>query len=112
MLVVPGCAVVVIPGAVAPLGPQKEPPPCGGQGGGVGTNLGRLRGFPYADRTHYHRIGPVTAHRGPYRKTARTSGNSEPPITTLDSQNPRWQFPFNVLLWDVDRRIRTGRPLV
>jgi uncharacterized protein (DUF2236 family) len=22
------------------------------------------------------------------------------------------QFPFNVLLWDVDRRIRTGRPLV
>jgi uncharacterized protein (DUF2236 family) len=22
------------------------------------------------------------------------------------------QFPFNVLLWDLDRRIRTGRPLV
>lgn len=22
------------------------------------------------------------------------------------------QFPFNILLWDVDRRIRTGRPLV
>ncbi|MGF2946310.1 oxygenase MpaB family protein, partial [Mycobacterium sp. Lab-001] len=22
------------------------------------------------------------------------------------------RFPFNVLLWDVDRRIRTGRPLV
>jgi uncharacterized protein (DUF2236 family) len=25
---------------------------------------------------------------------------------------PIRQFPFNVLLWDVDRRIRTGRPLV
>jgi hypothetical protein len=22
------------------------------------------------------------------------------------------RFPFNVLLWDVDRRIRTGRPFV
>ena len=22
------------------------------------------------------------------------------------------RFPFNVLLWDLDRRIRTGRPLV
>jgi uncharacterized protein (DUF2236 family) len=22
------------------------------------------------------------------------------------------RFPFNILLWDVDRRIRTGRPLV
>jgi uncharacterized protein (DUF2236 family) len=22
------------------------------------------------------------------------------------------QFPFNVLLWDLDRRIKTGRPLV
>jgi uncharacterized protein (DUF2236 family) len=22
------------------------------------------------------------------------------------------RFPFNVLLWDVDRRIRTGRPLI
>jgi uncharacterized protein (DUF2236 family) len=22
------------------------------------------------------------------------------------------EFPFNVLLWDLDRRIRTGRPLV
>ena len=22
------------------------------------------------------------------------------------------QFPFNVMLWDLDRRIRTGRPVV
>ena len=22
------------------------------------------------------------------------------------------QFPFNLVLWDLDRRIRTGRPLV
>jgi hypothetical protein len=30
------------------------------------------------------------------------------PAGALDSA----RFPFNVLLWDVDRRIRTGRPLV
>ena len=33
---------------------------------------------------------------------------------TVNRMLPRFvrQFPFNVLLWDVDRRIRTGRPLV
>jgi uncharacterized protein (DUF2236 family) len=35
-------------------------------------------------------------------------------VRTLNRVMPRFvrQFPFNVLLWDVDRRIRTGRPLV
>ncbi len=35
-------------------------------------------------------------------------------LRTLNRMMPRFvrQFPFNVLLWDVDRRIRTGRPLV
>ena len=35
-------------------------------------------------------------------------------IGTVNHLMPRFirQFPFNVLLWDVDRRIRTGRPLV
>jgi uncharacterized protein (DUF2236 family) len=34
--------------------------------------------------------------------------------STVNRLLPRFvrQFPFNVLLWDVDRRIRTGRPLV
>ena len=35
-------------------------------------------------------------------------------LCTVNRLLPRFvrQFPFNVLLWDVDRRIRTGRPLV
>jgi uncharacterized protein (DUF2236 family) len=35
-------------------------------------------------------------------------------LRTVNGLLPRLvrQFPFNVLLWDVDRRIRTGRPLV
>ena len=35
-------------------------------------------------------------------------------LRTVNRILPRFvrQFPFNVLLWDVDRRIRTGRPLV
>jgi uncharacterized protein (DUF2236 family) len=35
-------------------------------------------------------------------------------LRTVNGLLPRFvrQFPFNVLLWDVDRRIRTGRPLV
>jgi uncharacterized protein (DUF2236 family) len=35
-------------------------------------------------------------------------------LRTANRMLPRFvrQFPFNVLLWDVDRRIRTGRPLV
>ncbi len=35
-------------------------------------------------------------------------------LRTVNRALPRFvrQFPFNVLLWDVDRRIRTGRPLV
>ncbi len=35
-------------------------------------------------------------------------------LRTANKVTPRFirQFPFNVLLWDVDRRIRTGRPLV
>ncbi len=35
-------------------------------------------------------------------------------MRTANRTMPRFvrQFPFNVLLWDVDRRIRTGRPLV
>lgn len=35
-------------------------------------------------------------------------------LRTVNRLLPRFvrQFPFNVLLWDVDRRIRTGRPLV
>jgi uncharacterized protein (DUF2236 family) len=35
-------------------------------------------------------------------------------LGTMNRMLPRFvrQFPFNVLLWDVDRRIRTGRPLV
>jgi uncharacterized protein (DUF2236 family) len=35
-------------------------------------------------------------------------------LRTVNNLMPRVvrQFPFNVLLWDVDRRIRTGRPLV
>ena len=34
----------------------------------------------------------------------RTVNNLMPPVVR--------QFPFNLLLWDLDRRIRTGRPLV
>jgi uncharacterized protein (DUF2236 family) len=35
-------------------------------------------------------------------------------LRTANHLMPRFvrQFPFNVLLWDLDRRIRTGRPLV
>lgn len=35
-------------------------------------------------------------------------------VRTVDQLMPRFvrQFPFNVLLWDVDRRIKTDRPLV
>ena len=35
-------------------------------------------------------------------------------LGSLNRLMPRFvrRFPFNVLLWDVDRRIRTGRPLV
>ncbi len=35
-------------------------------------------------------------------------------LRTVNGLLPRFvrQFPFNILLWDVDRRIRTGRPLV
>ena len=35
-------------------------------------------------------------------------------LRTVNRMMPRfvWQFPFNVLLWDVDRRIKTGKPLV
>ena len=35
-------------------------------------------------------------------------------LRTVNRLLPRFirQFPFNVLLWDVDRRIRTGRALV
>jgi uncharacterized protein (DUF2236 family) len=35
-------------------------------------------------------------------------------LRTVNRLLPRFirRFPFNVLLWDVDRRIRTGRPLV
>jgi uncharacterized protein (DUF2236 family) len=35
-------------------------------------------------------------------------------LRTVNGLLPRFvrHFPFNVLLWDVDRRIRTGRPLV
>ena len=35
-------------------------------------------------------------------------------LRTVNRMLPRFvrQFPFNVLLWDVDRRIRMGRPLV
>ncbi len=35
-------------------------------------------------------------------------------LRTVNRLMPRFvrQFPFNVLLWDVDRRIKTGRPLV
>jgi uncharacterized protein (DUF2236 family) len=35
-------------------------------------------------------------------------------LRTVNRLMPRFvrRFPFNVLLWDVDRRIRTGRPLV
>ena len=35
-------------------------------------------------------------------------------LRTMNRLLPRFvrQFPFNVLLWDLDRRIRTGRPLV
>jgi uncharacterized protein (DUF2236 family) len=35
-------------------------------------------------------------------------------LRTANRLLPRFvrQFPFNVLLWDVDRRIRTGKPLV
>ncbi|MGH3522619.1 MAG: oxygenase MpaB family protein, partial [Mycobacterium sp.] len=35
-------------------------------------------------------------------------------LRTVNNLLPRFirQFPFNVLLWDVDRRIKTGRPLV
>jgi uncharacterized protein (DUF2236 family) len=35
-------------------------------------------------------------------------------LRTVNRLLPRFirQFPFNILLWDVDRRIRSGRPLV
>jgi uncharacterized protein (DUF2236 family) len=35
-------------------------------------------------------------------------------LRTVNRMLPRVvrQFPFNVLLWDIDRRIRTGRPLI
>jgi uncharacterized protein (DUF2236 family) len=35
-------------------------------------------------------------------------------LGTVNRAMPKFvrQFPFNILLWDVDRRIRTGRPLV
>lgn len=35
-------------------------------------------------------------------------------VRTINRMLPRFvrQFPFNVLLWDLDRRIRKGRPLV
>jgi uncharacterized protein (DUF2236 family) len=35
-------------------------------------------------------------------------------LRTVNRLLPRFirRFPFNILLWDVDRRIRTGRPLV
>jgi uncharacterized protein (DUF2236 family) len=35
-------------------------------------------------------------------------------LRAVNRMMPRFlrRFPFNVLLWDVDRRIRTGRPLV
>ncbi|ORV19517.1 oxygenase MpaB family protein [Mycobacterium celatum] len=35
-------------------------------------------------------------------------------LRTVNNLMPRFvrKFPFNVLLWDLDRRIRTGRPLV
>jgi hypothetical protein len=35
-------------------------------------------------------------------------------LRTVNRSLPRFvrHFPFNVLLWDVDRRIRTGRPLL
>ena len=35
-------------------------------------------------------------------------------LRTVNRMMPRFvrQFPFNVLLWDVDRRIKTGKPLV
>jgi hypothetical protein len=31
---------------------------------------------------------------------------------SYDIAHPCRQFPFNLMLWDLDRRIRTGRPLV
>jgi uncharacterized protein (DUF2236 family) len=35
-------------------------------------------------------------------------------LRTVNNMMPRFvrRFPFNVLLWDLDRRIKTGRPLV
>jgi uncharacterized protein (DUF2236 family) len=39
-----------------------------------------------------------------HNKVARAISNRLP--------KPLREFPFNVLLWDVRRRIRTGRPLV
>jgi uncharacterized protein (DUF2236 family) len=35
-------------------------------------------------------------------------------LRTMNNVLPRFvrRFPFNVLLWDVDRRIEAGRPLV
>jgi uncharacterized protein (DUF2236 family) len=35
-------------------------------------------------------------------------------LRTLNNMMPRFvrRFPFNVLLWDLDRRIKAGRPLV
>lgn len=35
-------------------------------------------------------------------------------LRTVNHLMPKFvgQFPFNVLLWDLDWRIRTGRPLV
>jgi uncharacterized protein (DUF2236 family) len=35
-------------------------------------------------------------------------------LRTVNNLMPRFvrRFPFNVLLWDLDRRIKAGRPLV
>jgi uncharacterized protein (DUF2236 family) len=35
-------------------------------------------------------------------------------LRVVNNLMPRFvrRFPFNVLLWDLDRRIKTGRPLV
>jgi uncharacterized protein (DUF2236 family) len=35
-------------------------------------------------------------------------------LATVNNMLPRIvrEFPFNFMLWDLDRRIRTGRPLV
>ena len=35
-------------------------------------------------------------------------------LRTLNNAMPQFvrRFPFNVLLWDLDRRVKAGRPLV